>query len=213
MRNMQQMQLQEPAVAQKQLIIEHMQFAKNCARKFIPRLPLPVRVVLDKDDLESIAYLGLVQAAQAYQQEKGGSFRTFAAYRIKGAIWDEVRRMHPVSHRTKLQIKVGYLDEPIKNDENPWDFGPDLNECTPLEQVVLLDEARTIRKAVQELRPIEREIIVLYFFEGCTIQDIVSRLHMPRSTVYYTINRAISNVKSLLIKSWDLPPEIERGRA
>lgn len=48
---------------------------------------------LDLDDLLSFGQLGLFEAAQRFDSKVGANFLTFAHYRIKGAIFDGLRRM------------------------------------------------------------------------------------------------------------------------
>jgi RNA polymerase sigma factor for flagellar operon FliA len=50
---------------------------------------LPAHV--DREDLRSAGLMGLVQAAQSYDAERGVPFRHYASTRIRGAIMDELR--------------------------------------------------------------------------------------------------------------------------
>lgn len=54
---------------------------------------LPPRI--DLDNLEAAGTLGLVEAANRFDSERGVSFKTFAYTRIRGAIYDELRRNSP----------------------------------------------------------------------------------------------------------------------
>lgn len=49
----------------------------------------------DLDNLEAAGVLGLVEAANRYDPERGIRFKTFAYTRIRGAIYDELRRNCP----------------------------------------------------------------------------------------------------------------------
>jgi len=48
---------------------------------------------LDKDDIQGAAELGLVEAANGFDPTRGVLFKTFAFYRIRGAIYDSLRKM------------------------------------------------------------------------------------------------------------------------
>jgi RNA polymerase sigma factor for flagellar operon FliA len=48
---------------------------------------------VDKDDIEGAAELGLVEAANSFDPARGVLFKTFAFYRIRGAIYDSLRKM------------------------------------------------------------------------------------------------------------------------
>src|SRR6266404_5239797 len=56
------------------------------------RLPRGV----DVDNLEAAGVLGLVEAANRFEPERGIAFKTFAYTRIRGAIYDELRRNSPL---------------------------------------------------------------------------------------------------------------------
>jgi RNA polymerase sigma factor FliA len=48
---------------------------------------------LDRDDVIGAAELGLVEAANKFDPTRGVLFKTFAYYRIRGAIYDSLRKM------------------------------------------------------------------------------------------------------------------------
>lgn len=52
---------------------------------------IPVRV--DLDDLIAYGEVGLAEAAQSFDPEKGCQFTTFAYYRVRGAIYDGISKM------------------------------------------------------------------------------------------------------------------------
>jgi RNA polymerase sigma factor for flagellar operon FliA len=49
--------------------------------------------VLERKEIQGWAELGLVEAAQSFDPLRGIQFKTFAYYRIKGAIFDGLRKM------------------------------------------------------------------------------------------------------------------------
>jgi len=64
-------------------------YAHALAADFIPRLPAHV----DKNDVLGYAELGLVEAATTFDPAGGADFKTFAYYRVRGAIYDGLRRL------------------------------------------------------------------------------------------------------------------------
>jgi RNA polymerase sigma factor for flagellar operon FliA len=48
---------------------------------------------INKDDVRGAAELGLVEAANSFDPSRGVLFKTFAYYRIRGAIYDSLRKM------------------------------------------------------------------------------------------------------------------------
>ena len=59
-----------------------------------------------RENLNSAGVLGLVEAANKFDQSHGIAFRTYAFPRIRGAIVDELRRQSPVSQQVLQQIGI-----------------------------------------------------------------------------------------------------------
>ncbi|OEY67086.1 RNA polymerase sigma factor FliA [Marinobacter sp. X15-166B] len=72
----------------RQLVEQHAALVKKIALHILGRLPDSVQL----DDLVQAGMVGLLEAAQKYQANKGASFETYAGIRIRGAIIDEMRR-------------------------------------------------------------------------------------------------------------------------
>jgi RNA polymerase sigma factor for flagellar operon FliA len=51
---------------------------------------------VDRDDLTSAGMIGLLQALRSFDPDRGVNFLTFARLRIRGAVYDELRRLHPM---------------------------------------------------------------------------------------------------------------------
>ncbi len=75
----------EPDV--ERLVAEHLGFVDALAHRIRKKLPAHACI----DELIAAGRLGLVQAAQRYDPNQGAQFKTFAYYRIRGAIFDAVR--------------------------------------------------------------------------------------------------------------------------
>ncbi len=84
-----------------ELVRRHAGLVKRIALHVSSRLP--DRVLLD--DLIQAGLLGLLEAARNFDATVGTSFETFASNRIRGAMWDEARRMDwtPRSVHRKLR--------------------------------------------------------------------------------------------------------------
>lgn len=67
---------------------DYVYLVKRIAHHMMGRLPANVQL----DDLIQAGMIGLLEAAQKFDQSKGASFETYAGIRIKGSIVDEMRR-------------------------------------------------------------------------------------------------------------------------
>lgn len=84
-----------------QLVVEHAPIARRIALRMARRLPDPMLV----DDVVAAAYLGLTQAAERYDAKRGEPFLGFAERRIRGAVYDELRRADILPRRQRQKAK------------------------------------------------------------------------------------------------------------
>ncbi len=84
---------------------EYLPFVRKVAARVTRRLPPSVCM----DELVSAGTIGLMEALQRYEQGSKRSFETYAEFRIKGAIMDELRRHDPINRaarRARNQINA-----------------------------------------------------------------------------------------------------------
>lgn len=88
------------------LIVRSLPLVKAIVERLSARLPSH----LDQDDLSSAGLIGLMDTIDRYDASRGASFKTYASFRIKGAILDELRSMdwkpHSVRDKEKKLKKV-----------------------------------------------------------------------------------------------------------
>lgn len=76
------------SISSKELaMLEYLSLVKIIAKKMSARLPSSI----DYDDLVSAGLIGLMQALERFKPEKGFKFKTYAEFRIRGAMIDELR--------------------------------------------------------------------------------------------------------------------------
>lgn len=84
-----------------QLITEHMPYAASIASRVYQSLSR----VVEFDEVLSSARMGLLEAANRYNEKAGVDFKTFAYYRIKGAIYDGLRKAGWIPRTLYAKIK------------------------------------------------------------------------------------------------------------
>ena len=82
-------------------IVEYAYLVKMVAYRFAVRLPSSVLF----DELVSAGSLGLIDAVDKFDPAKDVSLKTYAQYRIKGAILDELRSMDTYSRSMRKKIQ------------------------------------------------------------------------------------------------------------
>lgn len=83
------------------LIVSYMNVVKIIAKKIYMKLPSNYEL----DDLISVGVIGLMDAIEKYDPKQGVKFKTYAEYRIKGQILDELRALDWASRATRDKIK------------------------------------------------------------------------------------------------------------
>jgi RNA polymerase sigma factor for flagellar operon FliA len=89
------------AVLERDAVVrDHLWLVKCISRAIHEHLP----PWIDLDDLVSVGTMGLIKAVDDFNPAKGARLETYARYRIRGAILDELRRLDifPSSTRMKL---------------------------------------------------------------------------------------------------------------
>jgi RNA polymerase sigma factor FliA len=91
----------EPALRNR-LVVQYSPLVKYVAGRMRSRLPQSV----DQDDLVSDGVLGLIDAIERFEPDRGLSFQTFAVPRIRGAIIDGLRAMDFVPRSVRDKVRV-----------------------------------------------------------------------------------------------------------
>jgi len=116
-----------------EVIKQYSPMIKYVANRIAMRLPPHIEM----DDLVSVGVLGLIDAITKYDPTRGAKFKTYAEFRVRGAILDELRSMDwvPRSVRQKasnvdsvvqkLQSKLG---RPPEDEEVAGEMGISLDQ-------------------------------------------------------------------------------------
>jgi RNA polymerase sigma factor for flagellar operon FliA len=105
-----------------ELAREHMPLV----RLVVERMKSQVPGFVNRDDMMSAAMEGLMDAASRFEPERGIMFKTFAERRIRGAIYDEIRRMDWFSR--SLRGKQGRISKAIERLEHRLGRSPEEEE-------------------------------------------------------------------------------------
>lgn len=109
------------------LLEQHTVLVKRIAYHLLARLPASVIV----DDLIQSGMIGLLEAANNFDNTKGASFETFAGIRIRGAMLDEIRRGDWVPRSVHKNSRM--ISEAIKNLEAA--YGRDVSDVEVAEKL------------------------------------------------------------------------------
>ncbi|MBI3417255.1 MAG: FliA/WhiG family RNA polymerase sigma factor [Verrucomicrobia bacterium] len=104
--------LRPGGTAENQLVQQYIPLVKSIVGRLAMTLPSHVEV----DDLYSVGLVGLLSAIRNFNPKSGSSLETYARVRIRGAVFDELRRMDWVprsihSKARKVQAKMQELEQ------------------------------------------------------------------------------------------------------
>ena len=164
-----------------QLIMEYAPLIKFIAQKIAMRLPSNIEL----DDLISSGVIGLMDAMDKYDPSRDNKFKTYAEFRIRGSILDELRAQDwvPRSIRdkaksldrtvVKLETELGRspTDEEIceKMGLTKADFYSLVNEVRPV-SLLSIDEQATFSNVDKKS--------LLDLLDSCKINNPLSQLNL-----------------------------------
>ena len=105
-----------------QLIIEYAPLIKFIAQKISLRLPSNIEL----DDLISSGVIGLMDAIEKYDPSRNNKFKTYAEFRIRGSILDELRAQDWIPRSIRDKSKM--LDRTIVEMESEMGRHPTTRE-------------------------------------------------------------------------------------
>jgi RNA polymerase sigma factor for flagellar operon FliA len=187
------------------LVEKHLGYAHAVAAEVLKKCPPQV----DREDVKRAAEFGLVQAARAYDPSRGIAFTTFAYYRIKGAIYDDLRtswraaKFDEAANET-MRDYSGSLPGAATPEESyeeikdiasslassyllslEWlDGEPEQQRIeSPLESVLRREEQEAIGAALAQLPAKNRDVLRKYYFEDLSMEEIGHQMGLSRSWV------------------------------
>ena len=128
-----------------ELIMRYAPLVKNIVGRLAAKLPIDMA---DKEDLINVGIMGLMSALDKYDKTRNVQFETYASFRIRGAVLDELRAKDWVPRATrskdnKLENAMEALEKKLGRAPTEEEIAQHLN--IPLEDYFkLLDEARCI---------------------------------------------------------------------
>jgi len=182
------------------LIMKYAPLVKNIVGRLAAKLPIDSA---DKEDLVNVGIMGLMSALEKYDKTRNVQFETYASFRIRGAVLDELRAKDWVPRATrskdnKLENAMEVLGKKLGRAPTEDEIAQQLN--IPLEEYFkLLDEARCISLISTEDLPPD-------YLERYSREDIVEEISAGNP-----LNLLVNmEIKDKLKKAVDKLPEKER---
>ena len=141
---------------------------------------------VDRDDLRGAAQLGLVEAANSFDASRGVLFKTFAYYRIRGAMYDSLRKMGWLSKDpARLRFESGANEYMKDYSDSPSPGG-------------------TAEESCQELEDITSSVLNCYFLSLSTMKEELPEQGAESPEQNYHRREMAENIRKAMAK---LPPK------
>jgi RNA polymerase sigma factor for flagellar operon FliA len=130
-------------LGKEELVQKYIPLVRSIAHQIRQRL----HVNLEIDELVQEGQIGLMEAADRFDPNQGVSFKTFAYYRVRGAIYDSLRKMDVITRRknSKLMFEAA---------ANEFVAGEALRTSTEARRPTVKDEMDEIVGLISGLVPI-----------------------------------------------------------
>lgn len=155
-----------------QLIRDNMPLVELVVQRMVPQVPS----FMTKEDMISAAMVGLTEAANRFDSAKGVKFKTFAEYRMRGAILDEMRKLDWFS-RT-LRDRQNQLTQTMLRLERQLGKTPEETEMADALEVSP-DEYRNMLNQVSHLGCVSLHETLDHSDEGRNFLDSLEDIAWP----------------------------------
>ncbi len=194
----------------------------------------------EMEELVAWGQVGLLEAAERFDARVGANFLTFAHYRIKGAIYDGLRKMGVLKGGAAAQERANtYLTNlSDRHGGGRGDFNQDVSDVSDAvtglamifagsaegedslhfggeqlaadERIELEQMRRRVRAAIERLPEKERKLLQGYYFENKTLEEAGAEIGQSKSWASRLHARAVETLKQLLDDEDDNPSDSQR---
>lgn len=168
---------------------------------------------LDKDDLISCGMMGLFQCWKKFEPNETTKFSTFAYFRIKGAMLDEIRKNQ--IHKRNLIEKVKKIENnqslkkneckdnvlylaSFKNISSSELEIKDNNSKTPILSLIEKEKSHKINHAINSLEQDEISVINFRYHQELKLKEVGEKLNLSEARVHQIQKGAIIKLKDII---------------
>jgi RNA polymerase sigma factor FliA len=209
------------------LVETHRTYAHAIAAEIAKKLPPHV----ERTELQSAAELGLVEAAAGFDGRPGVQFKTFAYYRIRGAVYDSIRKATWFSSKQYSQyVAAAGANEYFADQTTAETSGPatlaeldrhvgavvacfmlslesgkapvPADQRRSAEEHLLADERESrLQAALEQLPERNRTIIKACYYQNRTLDDVGREMGLSKSWACRLHARGIEMLRDLMTQA------------
>lgn len=155
-----------------QLIMKFAPLVKNMVGRMTHRLPIDAA---DREDLVNVGIIGLMEALDKFDPDRNVQFETFARFRIRGAILDELRSRDWVPRSVRL--KDNRLEHAFNNLKKSLGRPPDEEEVARYLGITLVQYFKMLDDT-KDIRFVSREDLAPDYIESHSVKEVMDAIHV-----------------------------------
>lgn len=175
------------------LIKEHLYLVDILTGRMVTQVPS----FMNRDDIRSAGMMGLIDAANKFKPEKKILFKTFAEYRIRGSILDEMRKLDWFSR--SLREKQTRISRCMADLERQLGRCPDELEMANRMKITL-DQYQKMLGQVSHLGCVSLNETLDHSDNGRSFQDALIDNHKSASPVNILEDHELSKSIALILE-------------
>ena len=153
--------------------------------------------MFDQEELFQEGVVGLIHGINNFDLNVTTRFSTFAYRTIRGTILTFINRKNPaIRHPEGGMVPCESLDEPISERSNIPKI--ELLLCkrsTPEQNTIDRDIFRKIRGIIQNLEQPQRQVVIRYYFDEITVEDIAGEMGLEAHQVVYIRGKGLAAIR------------------
>ena len=150
-------------------------------------------------DLVQEGTVGLIEAVENYDHERGVAFSLYALHRIRGRMLNFLQK--------EGLAELTYIDRPMYNEDNVTTLGENIIDSAPavskqVEQNFLVDQ---LKHAMQRLPEKEQLVLQGVYMKGQEVKEVAETLELSTTHIYRLQKRGIQRIRGMLsnlMKHW-----------
>ena len=148
--------------------------------------------VVGPEDLESAGVIGLIDAVDRFEPDRGVPFEAYAALRIRGAVLDELRAA--TGGRRAAVARHVSLDQLLTEGDHKLPTVDDRAVVRAAE-----DLASRVESAMRYLPERQRELLARYYGQSLTLREAGVRMGISEARASQLHSRAIAALRRALV--------------
>jgi len=183
----------------KQIVLNYL----NLVHYVIHKTNLTQNGLLDRRDFFQFGIEGLCEAIDRFDPDYGTKFETYAIQRIRGKIYDELRKysdkhefvVEGETHANYPHSNVS-LNQPVSDDDGMQVYEMIPNDSDKPDTILeKKDIKQKLLEMIKGLNERERTILSLYYYEELNYKEIAQVLSITVSRVSQIHSRILSSLK------------------